>query len=303
MVLRSRIGSAAPPVRSTSMPFSASMPPLASRSTEIGISLRPAALQLREQIAARFVVDAEDADAAATFRTRRSAPWRRCSRPCRRGGREVVRRDVEQDRDVEDRARRELQLVGATARAHRCRRPAAVPRQSCGVPILPPTWTGLPPWRRMWRDQRRGGRLAVGAGDADIARPAACARYSSSMSPRSGMPAALAARRDRMRRGMGVRDAGAQHQHLAAAPVGVGEIARSCPRLGRGARRLAVVPRPDRRAARPRARPRRAARPAEAEHGNDLACDVWDADGLRHERMVLIAASGWRGRPAPAPRR
>ena len=38
------------------------------------------------------------------------------------------------------------------------------------VPMLPPICTSFPAWRSRWRDQRRRGRLAVGAGDGDEGR-------------------------------------------------------------------------------------------------------------------------------------
>ena len=66
-------------------------------------------------------------------------------------------------------------------------------RSSAPRPILPPTSQAAPALFEDMADQRRGGRLAVGAGDADEAALSGWARASSSTSQISGLPAARAA--------------------------------------------------------------------------------------------------------------
>ena len=96
-----------------------------------------------------------------------------------------------------------------------------------GVPILPPSWVSYPACAHKMRDQRRGGRFAVGAGD----------HYQRSVG-RMGAPLAaeqldVADHLDRhglgepdrpVRRRMGERHAGRKHQRRDPAPVEIVQV-------------------------------------------------------------------------------
>ena len=87
----------------------------------------------------------------------------------------MIGADVEQHRDVERRALDRDRAGTTTARARRRRRPATDRASSAGVPRLPPTCDRLAGVAQHVADQRGGGRLAVGAGDADDASAAGAA--------------------------------------------------------------------------------------------------------------------------------
>ena len=89
-------------------------------------------------------------------------------------------------------------------------------------------------------DQRGGGRLAVGAGDADEARAVGWARASSSMSPMMGQPARIAPlpRPDAASGRCG--ECRAKHQRRGLRPVAAGEIDCRQPRACASARAVAL---------------------------------------------------------------
>ena len=179
------------------------------------------------------------------------------------------------------------------------------------------------------RDQRGGGRFAVGAGDGDERRirrmtaPFAAEQLDIA----DHLDAGLARRKHRpVRRGMGQRRAGRQHQRREIRPRYLAQIRGDEARLGRFGQFFGAVVAGDHLgAARPQGVAARQPRAAEAEHRDRLAREGSDGD---HDLPVIpdvqrtrnlefriaasqprndegmarhvTAASAWRGRPAPA---
>ena len=83
---------------------------------------------------------------------------------------EMVRRQVEQDADGRIERGREIDLVGRAFDHMEAVRRRRLERRGSRVPILPPICASRAGAAQDMRDQRRGGRFAVGAGDGDERR-------------------------------------------------------------------------------------------------------------------------------------
>ena len=137
------------------------------RATPTPESHRPSRPDQRRQIASAVcVVDADHARSRAGDepRLRRGVVLHRAVAV------EMIGREVEQDPTVASRRGRQVDLVATSIRARRrgSRRAARATGSRCRY--CRPSARRCRPLRRMWCDQRRGGRLAVGAGDADERR-------------------------------------------------------------------------------------------------------------------------------------
>ena len=178
-----------------------------------------------------------------------------------------------------------------------CTRPGAGgSSERIAVPILPPSCASYPALIEQMRDQRGRGRFAVGAGDRDERRVGRDAPplAAEQLDVADHLDGRVAREPDRpVRRRMGQRHAGREHQRGDPAPVDMAQVrdrdaggARLLDRL------LAVVPR-DRRRRRPRAA--RSRSPGRTRRGRT-------ARRFFPAKLVtgIIAASASRGRPAPA---
>ncbi len=209
---------------------------------------------------------------------------------------EMVRRDVEQDGDVEGQALRQLELIGAHLQhidavggegRERQRRRAEIAADRHLAPGLGDDMA----------DQRSRRRFAVGAGDADIARVGAALREQLDVADDLGAGGA-GARGDGIGLRIGVRDAGREDERGNAGEVAGGEIddGHACRRRGAalGGR---VVPGHDAGAAALQRLRRDEAGAGEAHDGHLLAPE------RRHVDHAPTAASGWRARRSPGSRR
>ena len=212
---------------------------------------------------------------------------------------DMVLADIEQNADRRIERGRQIDLVGRHLDHMHAAHARRLQRQDRSADIAAHLGVVAGDLHQM-RDQRRRGRLAVGAGDGDErrVRRMAAAFTAEQFDVADHLTAGLPRHQHRpMRRRMRQRRAGRQDQRRKIRPrhraqIGGGEA---------GLRRLgdilsAVVARDHFRAARLQGMAARKAGAAEAEHGDRLAREGGDGD----HRAPLTAASAWRGRRAPA---
>ena len=171
------------------------------------------------------------------------------------------------------------------------------------VPMLPPICTSRPERAQDVGDQRRGGRLAVGAGDGDErrvgARPGTLAAEQLDVADDLDAGGLGFGHRP-VRLGMRERHAGRQHEGRKSAPIGGGDILdRKAGRRRRAASRGAVVGGDHRRPAGGQRAARGDARNAETEHGDSAARECGD----RSHRRSLVQVSGIDAWPSGEPLR
>ena len=213
---------------------------------------------------------------------------------------DVILADVEQNADGGIERRRKIDLVRRHLDHMHPPHPRRLQRQDRSADIAAHLGVVAGDLGQM-RDQRGGGRLAVGAGDGDERRirrvtpPLAAKQFDIADHLDAGLPRH---QHRPMRHRMGQRRAGRQDQGRKIRPrnraqIGGGETGLRClgDILG------AVVAGDHCRAARLQRVAARKARTAEAEHGDRFACEGSDGD---HDGMTITAASAWRGRRAPA---
>ena len=264
--------------------MSASGESLPETATTRGAPAR--ALQARVDFAARLVVDADERDLGLgdePLLDRRVAG--KIAMPV-----EMVGRDVDQEPDARRERGREVDLIG---RALDDMRPPGggrrqVEHRHADVAAHRHLAPGL---LEHMGDQRGGGRFAVGAGDGDERRirRARAALAGEELDVADDRNPRRIGKVDRpVRRGMGQRHAGREHEQLEAAPVGLREIDERKACGGRAfASGGAVVPGGDLGAAgdeRPRGRQSRA---AEAEEGDALSAHGLDR---RHRHLSFSEA-------------
>jgi hypothetical protein len=200
----------------------------------------------------------------------------------------MVLADVEQDADRGIERRREIDLVGRALDHVRAGLVRRRERQDRGADIAAKLGLAAGGIEEM-RGERRGGRLAVGAGDGDERR------FRDTRAPLAAEQLDVADHLDRrrvrqrrrpMRRRVGERHAGREHQRGNPRPVDLAQVG------GRnaGAGRLdddvrAVVPAEDVRAAREQRACARQPRPAEAEDGDLLSGE--SGNGNHHRNFSV----------------
>ncbi len=212
---------------------------------------------------------------------------------------DMVFADIEQDADGRIERGRQIDLVGRHLDHVDAPHARRLQRQDRGADVAAHLGVVAGDPHQM-RDQRRGGRFAVGAGDGDERRvrrmtaPLAAEQFDVA----DHLDAGLSRRQHGpVRRRMGQRHAGRQHQRREIRPRHRAQIGGD----EAGLRRLgdvvgAVVARDHFGAARLQRVAARKAGAAEAEHRDRLAREGGDGD----HSAQLTAASAWRGRPAPA---
>ena len=212
---------------------------------------------------------------------------------------QMIGRNVKQESDVEGDAERQFQLVarhlqhvaaavaGGGQLQHRQTDVAA----DLGIDVAKLQHVA---------EQRRGRRLAVGPGDADVARIGLGAAKQLNVADdlRPGLARQFD---DRVRCRMAVRDARRENQRCRLLPVAAVEIyQRHAALRSAGTGVLAVVPGPDFGAAGLQRTRCCQAGSSEPEHPDRQAMEEGKFD---HRAPPLIAVSRWRGRSAPARRR
>ncbi len=210
---------------------------------------------------------------------------------------DMVFADIEQNADGRIERGREIDLVGRHLDHMHPAHPRRLQRQDRGADIAAHLGVVAGDLHQM-RDQRRRGRLAVGAGDGDERRirRVTAALAAEQFDVADHLDAGLPRHQHRpVRRRMGQRRAGRQNQRGEIRPGHGAQIGGD----EAGLRRLgdivgAVVAGDDFRAARLQRVAARKPGTAEAEHRDRLARKGGDGD------QGVTAASAWRGRPAPA---
>ena len=211
---------------------------------------------------------------------------------------DVVFADIEQDADGGIERRRQIDLIGRHLDDVDPSHARRLQRQDRGADIAAHLGVvaGNP---HQMRDQRRGGRFAVGAGDGDERRirRMTAALAAEQFDIADHLDAGLLRRQHGpVRRRMGERRAGRQHQRGEIRPRHLAQIRGDEAGLrGLGELVGAVVAGDHLGAARLQGVTARQPRAAEAEHRNRLAREGGDGD-----QIGITAASAWRGRPAPA---
>ena len=142
---------------------------------------------------------------------------------------EMVFRDVEQNADGGMQRRREIDLIGRHFQHVDAAGRERLERQHRHADIAAHLRVAAGAVEEM-RDQRGGGRFAVGAGDGDeravCGRDFARSRQNNSMSPMISTSALRASADRPMRRRMGERHAGRQHQRGDVRPIELAQILR-----------------------------------------------------------------------------
>jgi len=209
---------------------------------------------------------------------------------------EMVRRDVEENGDVEHEALGQFELVGAELQhidavgAQRFEQQDRHAEIAAGLRLAP----GL---RQDMADQRGGRRFAVGAGNAGEMRLALgqCQQFDVADDRHAG---GARLRRHRMRLRIAVRNARRQHQRPRRCEIGGAEIDDRQPGLSGGvALRRCIVPGHDRGAPPLQRGGGCQAGARQAEHSDLLVAELGDFD---HR---LTAASAWRARRSPGSKR
>ncbi len=199
---------------------------------------------------------------------------------------EMVGRDVQQHCDVERQAAGEFELIGAQLQHVN---PVLAQRleQQRGEAQIAAHRDLAPGLLEDMGDQRGGGRFAVGAGDAGEARFLAGERQQLDVADdrQSRLARQLG---DRMRLGIGVRNAGRQHQRLGVRQAVPQKIGQGQPGILRGLALVGrVVPGQHARAAQLQRLGRRQARARQPQHGHGLIAEI------RHRDHRLTSASAW----------
>ena len=257
----------------------------------------PDAVEAVGDVAAKNVVDADDAG-AARLHAGDEALLHRGVMLQRAVAVDMVLADIEQDADGGIERGREVDLVGRHLDDVHAAHARRLQRQDRGADIAAHLGVVAGKFRQM-RDQRRGGRLAVGAGDGDerrigrVTAPLAAEQ----LDVADHLDAGLARHQHApVRRRMGQRRAGGEDQRGEILPGDAAQIRGDETGLrGLGDIVGTVVGGDDLRAARLQRVAAREPRAAEAEYRDRLSCKGGDGD---HE--ALSAVSAWRGRPAPA---
>ncbi len=209
----------------------------------------------------------------------------------------MVFADIEQDADGGIERRRQINLIRRHLDDVDPPPARRLERQDRGADIAPHLGV-VAGEAHQRRDQRRGGRFAVGAGDGNERRirgvTAAFAAKQLDIAEHfnAGL---LRGQHGPVRTGVGERRARRQHQGCEIRPRYLSQIRGDKTRLrGLGEFFSAVVAGDHFRAARLQGVTACQARAAEAEHRNRLAREGGDGD------QRITAASAWRGQPAPA---
>ena len=215
---------------------------------------------------------------------------------------EMIFAEVDQDADRGIERGSEIDLVGRALDDVNAARARRLERQDRGADIAAELRVEAGRRREM-RDQRRGGRFAVGAGDGDERRVGreAAALAAEQLDIADHLDGGFLRKPDHpMRRRMGERNAGRQHQRRDPRPVGVAQIGGgNAGGIGlRHALRIVVVADDVGAAGKERTRAHQP-RAAQPEHG-----DLFAGEGRDRDHDEATSASGSRARPAPArPRR
>jgi hypothetical protein len=203
---------------------------------------------------------------------------------------EMVRGDVDEEADARRERGREIDLIGRALNDMRPpgRRRRQVEHRHADVAAHGHVAASL---LQHMGDQRGGGRFAVGAGDGDERRigRSRAALAGEELDVADDRNSRLIGEVDRpVRRGVGQRHAGREHEELEAAPVGVSEIDQRNSGSGSAfASGGTVVPGRDFGAAVDQRARGRQSRAAEAEEGDALSAHGFDR---RHRHLSLSEA-------------